>query len=147
VLNHEKWSQKGGVCHLNAKMSLYVFSEPSGGGIFAKPHGPPCFDFPIKNRVFQLLMNFDTFLMIFIFWFCHFLCFSFSCFCHFLHFLHFIDFNTFSCFWWFWWKHVFLLIFAVFQVWEFQGKDKALFWPVFGPNVHSHGKHLVMVIS
>jgi len=42
---HMKLVKKGGVCHLKGEMSLYVFSEPSGGGIFAKPHGPPSFAF------------------------------------------------------------------------------------------------------
>jgi len=48
---------------------------------------------------------------------------------HFLHFHVFVDFITFLLFWF------------IFQLLKGYLKDKALFWPVFGPSVHSHGKH------
>jgi len=124
-----KWVKKGGVCHLNVKMSLYVFSEPSGGGIFAKPHGPPCFDFPIKNRCFRFLMNFDQFLTFSSFAFFTFWWFWFLCFCHFLHFLHFLDFVTF----------LILLIFDTFLSLFYVGDE---FWSIFvsvlGASIMTH---------
>ena len=32
-------------CQINGTFRHLVFSEPSGGGIFVKPHGPPSFAF------------------------------------------------------------------------------------------------------
>jgi len=81
--------------------------------------------------------------------FCVFLFFHFSGFCILSLFLFFwfSGFWWFSCFYWFWWKHDFSLFYRVFQFLKGYGKDKALFWPLFGPSVHSHGKHLEGVNS
>ena len=91
---------------------------------------------------------FDTFfVMIYDFVFFHFLMIFIFCVLLIFVFLWFSRFCHFFWFWWFWRKHVFLLILLIFQVSEFQGKDKALFWPLLPTIVHSHGKHLVMVNS
>jgi len=120
-------------------------SAGPGGSDFTK-----CQFWPFKWHfgVFRGGSLFHTFFVTFCWFpfyhFLHFFIFSLLSlfeFCWFSHFCHFLSF------WWFWWKHDFLLIFVIFQLWEFQGKDKALFWPLLPTIVHSHGKHLVMVNS
>jgi len=84
---------------------------------------------------------FDIFWSFFTFhfsWFYHFCIFWF---CHFSHFLDFVDFHCFLIFVNFSDFHVFFMFWFIFQFLKGYLKDKALFWPVFGPSVHSHGKH------
>jgi len=76
------------------------------------------------------IFHFFTFLILSLFTFSR-----FSCFCWFSHFLDF------------WWFSLFSSFFIVFQFLKGYLKDKALFWPLFGPNVHSHGKHFEGVNS
>jgi len=84
---------------------------------------------------------FFTFSVFPLFWF---LCFYVLSLFVFFDFLDFCHFSTFCQFCWF---CIFSLFFLIFQFLKGYLKDKALFWPVFGPIVHSHGKHLEGVNS
>jgi len=98
--------------------------------------------------LFQGGSFFDTFFVTFCwFQFYHFSHFFIFSLLSLFEFCCFSQFYCFFTFWWFWRKHDFSLIFIIFWVSEFQGKDKTLFWPLFLTVAHSHGKHLVMLNS
>jgi len=93
--HHEKWSKKGGYVTLGGKCHFMRFPSHLVGAFLPNRMDPRLLHFRPKNGVLTFLMNFDTFFMIFIFWFCHFLTFLILWFCHFLLFFDFCHFLTF----------------------------------------------------
>jgi len=84
------------------------------------------------------IFHFSILSLFHFFWFLILSLFVFLCFSDFWWFLSFCQFYRFL---------LFSLFFHVFQFLKGYLKDKALFWPVFGPSVLSHGKHFEGVIS
>jgi len=123
---NSKSAQPGGSDFTNCRFWSFKwhFGVFEGGSLFHT------FLITFSWFAFYHFFTFYTFQFCHFFWFCDFV--DFWC------FLHFHDFDEF---------HTFLLFWFIFQFLKGYLKDKALFWPVFGPSVHSHGKHFGGVIS